>query len=94
MRVQLAKALDWGEAHVDFDKAVAELAPGLRGQRPAGLSHSPWQILEHLRIAQHDILDFAVNPNYEEKDKVVSLIAQAKKHSGVKPGTAAKSLPQ
>jgi hypothetical protein len=66
MRDQLAKSLDWGEAHVDFDKAVAGLAPGLRGQRPAGLPHSPWQILEHLRIAQHDILDFALNPKYEQ----------------------------
>ena len=66
MRDQLAKSLDWGEAHVDFDKAVAGLAPRLRGQRPAGLPHSPWQILEHLRIAQHDILDFALNPKYEQ----------------------------
>ena len=36
-----------------------------RGRRPSGL-HSPWQLLEHLRIAQHDILDFCRNPNYKE----------------------------
>lgn len=66
IRAQLAKALDWGQAHADFDRAVEGLAPGLRGRRPGGSLHSPWEILEHLRIAQHDILDFAVNPGYEE----------------------------
>ena len=66
MRAQIAKALDWGEAHADFDKAVEGLAPELRGRRVDGLPHSPWEILEHLRIAQHDILDFCVNPNYVE----------------------------
>jgi len=66
MREQLAGSLDWGEAHVDFDKAVAGLPPELRGRRAAGLPHSAWEILEHLRIAQHDILDFARNPKYQE----------------------------
>jgi DinB superfamily len=66
MREQLASSLDWGEAHVDFDKAVAGLAPELRGRRAAGLPHSAWEIVEHLRIAQHDILDFAGNPKYKE----------------------------
>ena len=66
MREHLARSLDWGEAHADFDKAVAGLAPELRGRRAHGLPHSAWEILEHLRIAQHDILDFARNPKYEE----------------------------
>ncbi len=66
MRKDLARSLDWGEAHADFDKAVAALAPELRGRRVHGLPHSAWEILEHLRIAQHDILDFARNPKYEE----------------------------
>lgn len=66
MREQLAGSLDWGEAHVDFDKAVAGLPPELRGRRAAGLPHSAWEILEHLRTAQHDILDFARNPKYQE----------------------------
>ena len=66
MRDQLARTLDWGEAHADFDQAVAGLAPELRGRRVKGLPHSAWEILEHLRIAQHDILDFARNPGYEE----------------------------
>jgi len=66
MREQLAKSLDWGEAHADFDQAVAGLSPELRGRRVSGLPHSAWEVLEHLRIAQHDILDFARNPKYEE----------------------------
>jgi uncharacterized damage-inducible protein DinB len=33
---------------------------------PEGLPYSPWQLLEHLRLAQHDILDFCLNPSYEE----------------------------
>src|SRR6476620_5314849 len=66
MREQLAKLLDSGEAHVDFDAAVSELPASLQGKQPAGLPYSPWQLLEHIRIAQHDILDFCVNPHYKE----------------------------
>ena len=66
MRNQLAKALDWGEAHADFDKAVDGLTQELRGRRVEGLPHSAWEILEHLRITQHDILDFSRNSNYAE----------------------------
>ena len=51
---------------MSFDDAVADLAPALRGRTPAGLPYSPWQLLEHIRITQHDILDFCRNPNYEE----------------------------
>lgn len=67
MRQQLAKSLAWGEAHADFDKAVANLPANLRGQRVPGLPYSPWEILEHLRITQHDILDFSLNPKYVER---------------------------
>jgi hypothetical protein len=66
VRDQLARLLSWEDAHVGFDAAVAGLAPGLRGKAPAGLPYSPWQIIEHLRITQHDILDFCINPDYEE----------------------------
>jgi len=60
----LATALAWHDAHVNLDEAVAGLPVDLRGRRPDGMPHSPWQILEHLRIAQHDILDFCRNPDY------------------------------
>ena len=64
IRDQLVRFLDWKEAHVGFDKAVEGIAPGKRGLRPEGFEHSPWELLEHLRIAQEDILDFCVNAKY------------------------------
>jgi len=67
LRTQLKRVLDWGEAHADFDKVVGSIPPDKRGAVPPGLPHSPWQILEHLRIALADIYDFCVNPAYEEK---------------------------
>jgi uncharacterized damage-inducible protein DinB len=66
LRTQLSKYLDWREAHADFDAAVDGIPADKRGIAPSGLPHSPWQLLEHLRIAQHDILDFCINPQYRE----------------------------
>jgi hypothetical protein len=67
LRTQLKSVLDWAEAHADFDKVVGGIPPETRGIVPPGLSHSPWQLLEHLRIALADLYDFCVNPAYEEK---------------------------
>jgi uncharacterized damage-inducible protein DinB len=64
LRTQLASVLDWGEAHVGFDKATAGIPPDKRGALAAGFGHSPWQLLEHIRIAQKDILAFCVSPTY------------------------------
>ena len=47
---------------MNFDKAVADLPAELRGAKPPGVPHTPWQLLEHLRIAQWDILEFMRNP--------------------------------
>ena len=66
LRAQLVKLLSWEDAHASFDSAVADLPVELRTQRPAGLPYSPWQLVEHLRITQHDILDFCLNPEYAE----------------------------
>jgi hypothetical protein len=66
LRDHLVKLLDWQDAHAGFDKAVAGLPPGLHGRVPPGLPYSPWQLLEHLRLAQRDILDFCVDPGYQE----------------------------
>ncbi len=63
-RKHLAALLSWQDAHVDFDAAVKGLPPRLRGVQPQGLPYSPWQLLEHLRLAQRDILEFCVNPAY------------------------------
>src|ERR1039458_201243 len=61
----LISLLTQPNAHATFEKAIKGLAPELRGKRPRGADHSPWELLEHLRIAQWDILDFCVNPNYQ-----------------------------
>jgi hypothetical protein len=64
VREHLVRVLDWEDAHVGFDKAVAGLPAHARGERPPGFEHSAWQLLEHIRIAQDDILDFCVNATY------------------------------
>ena len=66
LRQLLARILDWEDAHASFDSAVKGIPPRLRGAVPPGLAHSPWQLLEHLRLTQWDILDFSVNAQYEE----------------------------
>jgi len=54
-------------AHLSLDAAVAGFPAALRGAKPAGAPHSAWELLEHMRIAQEDILDFSRNPKYQEK---------------------------
>ncbi len=66
LRAQLRRILDWEDAHASFDRAAAGLPARLRGVTPDGGAHSAWQLLEHLRICQHDILDFCRNPKYVE----------------------------
>ena len=61
--------LEWEEAHVGFDTAVAGLAADRQGVRPAGFDHSAWELLEHLRIAQADILEFCTNATYVHSRK-------------------------
>jgi uncharacterized damage-inducible protein DinB len=68
LREHLVKLLKGGEAHAGFEAGVKDFAVELREQVPEGAEHSAWQLLEHLRIAQHDILDFSTNPNYKEKE--------------------------
>jgi hypothetical protein len=64
LRAHLSRVLDWEEAHAGFDKAVAGIPADLHGALAAGFEHTPWQLLEHLRIAQLDLLDFCRNPEY------------------------------
>jgi hypothetical protein len=66
LRDHLVRLLEWEDAHVSFDAAVDNLPEKLRGQQPVGLPYSPWSLVEHLRITQHDILDFCVNSDYRE----------------------------
>jgi hypothetical protein len=66
LREQLARLLDWQDAHATFDAAVQGMPPQMQGVRPAGLPYSAWELLEHLRFTQWDILQFCRNPAYEE----------------------------
>jgi len=68
IRDVLARALGWTEAHIGFDDAIRDLPEQLRGTRPAGLPHSPWELLEHIRIVQQDILDFSLAGRYQEME--------------------------
>jgi uncharacterized damage-inducible protein DinB len=67
LRGQLSRLLAWRDAHAAFDAAVRGLSPRLRGVVPEGGAHSAWQLLEHIRIAQADILEFCVSRRYQEK---------------------------
>ncbi len=62
----VAQLLAWEDAHVGFDTAVAGIPEHDRGTR-AG-AHSPWELVEHIRLAQHDILDFSRNSDYKEME--------------------------
>lgn len=66
LRDHLTRMLDWHDAHASLSGAVEGIPPALRGVAPEGMPYSPWQLLEHLRISQHDILEFCRNPDYRE----------------------------
>lgn len=62
LRSHLLKLLEGRGAHADFRQAVDKLPAKLRGAKPPGAPYSAWQLLEHLRIAQWDMLEFSRNP--------------------------------
>jgi hypothetical protein len=64
LREHLLYLLKGGGAHASFEAATARFPVALRGKRPEGASHSPWEILEHMRLAQGDILEFSRNPKH------------------------------
>jgi hypothetical protein len=71
LREQVIYLLEGGGAHAKFEEVVAGIPPKLLGQKPSGLPHSLWMLLEHLRIAQGDILEFSrkakhVSPGWPE----------------------------
>jgi len=65
----VASSLDWEQAHVSLEHALKSLPAKLRAGRPQGFEHSVWDLVEHIRLAQQDLLDFLTNPEYEEKLK-------------------------
>jgi uncharacterized damage-inducible protein DinB len=68
LRKHLLSLLNAGNAHLDFDSAIKDFPADLRGKRPKGSPHSPWEILEHMRLAQWDILEFTRNPEHVSPD--------------------------
>jgi hypothetical protein len=67
LRKTLAELLRMKGAHVSLHDAVSDFPPELRGVKLPGAPHTAWQLLEHMRLAQEDILDFSRNPKYKEK---------------------------
>jgi hypothetical protein len=68
LRRHLIELLKGGSAHARFEEVVAGIPAKLRGQKPAGLPHSPWMLLEHMRLAQGDILEFSRNRRHVSPD--------------------------
>ena len=68
LRQHVVNLLKGGEAHADFDTATKNLSANLRDQRPKGAEHSPWELVEHLRIAQWDILEYARDPKHKSPE--------------------------
>ncbi|HTW45279.1 MAG TPA: DinB family protein [Acidobacteriaceae bacterium] len=64
LREQLVETLRGGQAHANIVDAVKDFPPEHYGSRPKGAPYSAWQLLEHIRIALNDILDFSTNPRY------------------------------
>lgn len=68
LRQHLLSLLTGGNAHTDFETAIQNVPPALRGKRPKGAEHSLWEVLEHMRIAQWDILEFSRDPKHRSPD--------------------------
>jgi hypothetical protein len=68
LRKELIFQLNGGNAHVPLEKVVADFPAKLQGVKPDGLPYAAWQLLEHIRIAQADMLEFCTNPKYQAMD--------------------------
>jgi uncharacterized damage-inducible protein DinB len=68
LREHVLYLLKGGGAHLDFEKAITGLPAKLRGAKPEGVPHTPWRLLEHMRIAQRDILEFTRDARHKSPD--------------------------
>lgn len=68
LREHLVYLLTDGGAHANFDTAIKDMPAAIRGKKPEGADHSPWELLEHLRIAQWDILEFSRNGKHKSPE--------------------------
>ena len=66
LRELLVRAMDWESAHIGMDTVFSRFGPTSYGARIEGLPYTPWQLLEHMRLTQRDILDFCRDPDYHE----------------------------
>ncbi|MEW6734368.1 MAG: DinB family protein [Acidobacteriota bacterium] len=64
-RNNLIELLQGGQAHASTEQAVSGMNPKFANARPTGLPHSVWEVLEHMRIAQEDILRYTLDPNWQ-----------------------------
>ena len=64
LREHVLYLLRGGGAHVGFEQAIADLPAAMRGGKPNGIPHTPWRLLEHLRICQWDILEYSRDPQH------------------------------
>ena len=65
LRQQLDKFLDWQEAHADLSSAVTDFPAELQGRVPDGMPYSAWQLLEHVRLALEDIVEFSRDTSHK-----------------------------
>jgi len=68
LREHLTYLLQGGGAHARFDEVIADIPAKSRGQKPAKMPHSPWMLLEHMRIGQWDILEYSRNSKHVSPD--------------------------
>ena len=68
LRKELISVITEDNAHAGFDAAVKDFHANLRGERPQGVPHSAYQLVEHLHIAQWDIIEYALNPKHKSPD--------------------------
>ncbi|WP_439482636.1 hypothetical protein [Cyclobacterium plantarum] len=66
LRQHLIESLSGVKAHITFDQVVVDFPLDAINRKVAGIPHSPWDLVEHMRLAQRDIIDFIQYPNYRE----------------------------
>ncbi len=64
MREQVGQLLEGGHAHITWKEALSDFPAALQGIKPQGSAHTAWQLLEHMRIALWDILEFSRDPKH------------------------------
>ena len=85
IRLQLVRLLEGDDAHMRFEEAVADFPADAINAFPPNVPYTPWHLVEHLRITQRDILDYIVDPAYQEPTVAIGLLAGARRHRNLRP---------